>query len=726
MQRCKSILYNTSFALNCLLVFLLIFESRLSVPPWVQTIGRLHPLLLHFPIVLMVLCIFWELFSGIKKSYTPEFGKVGDGLLLLAAFTAVSSALMGLLLSKEDGYTQEVVAWHKWGGVFISLLSIAWYTFRNEIRRMKASLVLTSIAAMALVIITGHLGADITHGDNFLMAPISKDKQIPNVLFEDAFIYANMVQPVLQAKCISCHNSKKAKGELVMESFAALIKGGKNGVLWDSSQKGFGLLMSRVHLPLENKKHMPPTGKPQLTDEEAAIIYQWIKSGASATAKVAALPQTDSLRIFAAALFNTIETDEYSFKPAAESKLKALHNNYRLVTPLALGSPALGVEFFGAAQFKAAQLKELLPVKEQVVSLNLNKMPVTDADLAIIAQFTNLRKLNLSFTNIKGSGLSALNSLKELKQLSLSGTGVTAANLNALTSLPKLTQLYIWTTPAQSQPLAALQKQLKNTRIETGFTGDTVIIKLNPPLVENEEQVVLQPVALKLKHYVKGVTIHYTTDGTEPDSLLSPIYKNDFMMDKNITVKAKAFKPGWISSDVTERTFYKAGYKIDSIRFVQPSPDLPYKTMNASILADAQKGDQNFRSGKWIGYRGIPMQALLYFDTVKNIASVTVSSLIDIGGYIMPPQQIELWAGNNPGHLHLIKKINPEQPVKEGAGYMKGYELNFKPMKEKYLKVVVVPVAKLPAWHKGKKDKGKGDKGKGDMGWVFVDEIFLN
>ena len=263
MQRLKNILYNSSFGLNCLLVFLLIFEQRLSVPLWVQTVGRMHPLLLHFPIVLVVLCVFWELFSGIKKSVTPEFIKIGDGLLLVASLTSVSSALMGLLLSKEDGYAQEVVAWHKWGGVFISLLSIAWYTFRNTLRQMKAALVLTSITAMAVVIITGHLGGNITHGDNFLMAPISKDKQIPNVLFEDAFIYANMVQPILQAKCVSCHNEKKAKGELMMASFAALIKGGKNGALWDSTQKDFGLLMSRVHLPLDNKKHMPPTGKPQ-------------------------------------------------------------------------------------------------------------------------------------------------------------------------------------------------------------------------------------------------------------------------------------------------------------------------------------------------------------------------------------------------------------------------------------------------------------------------------
>ena len=716
MLRLKNILSNISFALNCMLVFLLIFESSLSLPAWVQTIGRMHPLLLHFPIVLMVLCIGWELFSGFKKSNSPDQAAIGDGLLLLTSFTAVTSALMGLLLSKEEGYTQDVVAWHKWGGVLIALLSYAWYVFRFQIRQIKIGLLLTAFVGVVLVFITGHLGADITHGDNFLLAPVTKDEQVPNVLFEDAIIYANMVQPILKAKCVVCHNDKKAKGELLMETFDQLLKGGKSGVLWDASKADLGLMLGRIHLPMDNKKHMPPSGKPQLTEEETNILYHWIRSGASPTAKVAELAEADTLRMLAAGIFNSIETDEYSFQPADDKKINALRNNYRLVAPLAIGSPALGVEFFGAAQFKPEQLKELLDVKAQIVSLNLNKMPVTDEDLATIAQFVQLRKLNLSFTNIKGTDLTALKKLTELKQLSLSGTGVSSASIGVLASLPKLTQLYIWNTPAQAENLAAIQKQFKNTRLETGFNGDTITIRLNKPTVENEEQILLQATTLKLKHFVNGVTIHYTLDGSEPDSISSPLYKDNLTLDKNVTIKAKAFKPGWGSSDVAERTFFKAGYKIDSIRFLQPAPDLPYKTISPFILADAQKGDLNFRSGKWIGYRGIPMQAMLYFDTARNISSVNVSNLIDIGGYIMPPQQIEVWAGADPGHLRLIKKINPEQPDNVSTAYMKGYELGFAPVKEKYLKVVVVPVSKLPVWHPGK----------GDKGWAFVDEIFLN
>ncbi|MCW3091246.1 MAG: hypothetical protein JWP81_2315 [Ferruginibacter sp.] len=715
MQRGRMILSNTSFALNCMLVFLLIFERGISLPPWVQTIGRMHPLLLHFPIVLMVLCIGWELSAGLRKSSAPEQAAIGDWLLLLASFTAAISALMGLLLSKEGGYTQDVLAWHKWGGVFISLLAFAWYTSRNFIRNIKPVLAFTGLTGLVMVVITGHLGADITHGENFLLAPVSRETP-PGVLLEDAAVYADMVQPILKSKCISCHNEKKAKGELVMEPLSGLLKGGKNGVLWDSTQKDFGLMLRRIHLPLESKKHMPPAGKPQLTAEEISILYYWIRSGANFTTKLAQLPATDSLRIIASTLFSTIETDDYSFKPADEKKVAKLRNNYRLVTPLATGSPALSVEFFGAQQFKAAQLKELLEIKDQVVSLSLNKMPVNDDDLSTIARFTNLRRLNLSFTNLKGTGLAALQSLKALKQLSLSGTGVSTDALKPLSSLPELTKLYIWNTPAQSQDLAALKKNFKNTIIETGFSGDTVILKLNPPLIENEEQVLNEPTPLHLNHYVKGVAIRYTTDGTEPDSLHASLYNADFLMDKNMTVKARAFKSGWISSDATERFFYRAGYKIDSILLVKPAPDAPYKTMNASILTDGQKGDLNFKSGKWLGFRGQSLEAVLYFYEPHSISIITISGLVNIGGYIMPPQRVEVWAGNTPRQLRLIKTIVPAQPLKEGPAYMKGYELSFKSVKEKYFKVVLIPVPKLPSWHKGK----------GDRGWVFADEFFLN
>ncbi len=716
MQRTSNIIFNICFAINCLLVFFLVFESRVAIPAWLQVVGRMHPLLLHFPITLLVLYIFYTLFIDKKIGANDALKNFGDWLLLLAALTAAFTAVMGLLLSKEDGYDAEALQWHKWSGVIVALITSLWYVYRQKIKSINWLNAAAAILSLSVIVFTGHQGAAISHGQNFLLAPIMPEKEPQKVLIENAIVYTNMVQPILQAKCYSCHNAKKAKGDLIMETVELLVKGGKNGKLWDSSAANYGLLLSRLHLPLDAKKHMPPTGKPQLTEQETQILYAWIKGGASFKTKVMDLAATDTLRIIANTIFNTIETDDYNFAAADEKKIKALNTNYRIVTPLAKASPALNAEFFSVASYSPAQLKELLTVKEQVVSLSLNKMPVKDEELKTIGQFTNLRKLNLSFTNISGSTLNELNKLQELRQLSLSGTAIKKEDILKLSALKKLKQVFIWNTTLAATDITALQNTLKDITFEKGFKGDTTILKLTPPILLNEEQIITTPITLQLKHYINGACIRYTLDGTEPDSIKSPEYNSNITLAKNVTVKAKAFKQGWISSAVMENYFFSLKYKVDSVINLQPT-DEQYKSYGAKTLIDLVKGEaNNFRSGKWLGFTKNKMESLLLFTTPATVKSVTLSTLVDIGSFIMPPLAVEVWGGNDASHLKLLGRNTPQQPTMAQPSYLKGIELSFTPVTVKYLKIVAVPVAKLPLWHPGK----------GQKGWVFCDEVFVN
>lgn len=715
MLRWKNVFFNFAFALNCLLLFLVLFEQQLNIPVWLQVAGRMHPLILHFPIVLLVLAAFWELLPRSQKEEASMRTGIGDVLLLSASFTAVLTSLFGLFLSRENGYEPGVLFWHKWGGVIISFLTLGWFAYREKVRRIKGLLVTTTVFGLLLILMTGHQGANITHGENFLLAPLHTGEKGQAVLLEDAVVYTHMVKPILEAKCMGCHNQTKAKGELVMETEASLLKGGKGGALWDSTAKDFGLLFQRIHLPVDSRKHMPPKGKPQLTEEETEILFRWVKKGADFKNKVLDLPESDTLRLLAANLFQTVETDDYTFEAAGEKELKKLNSTYRVVAPLAAGSPALGVEFFSVANFSSAALQELLPVKEQIVSLNLNKMPVKDEDLKTVGQFKNLRKLNLSFTNISGATLAELKSLEHLRQLSLSGTTVKWTDVQAIAALPKLSRVYLWNTGVGESELKQATAHYKQLSFENGYKGDTVVLKLNPPILDNEEQIVLDPVPLKLKHPIKGVTIRYTTDGTEPDSVKSPPFDGKMMVDKNMVVKAKAFKQGWISSNVLERSFYKVGFKPDSIQ-LQFAPNPIYKGDGAEALMDAQKGDQNFRTPKWLGFKEKPLAAFLFMKNTVQISSVTVSSLIDMGAYIMPPQQIEVWGGSDAAHLRLLKRLSPDQPKAMKGGSLQAYTLSFPPAQVKVVKLVALPLQKLPAWHPGK----------GQTAWVFADEILVN
>src|SRR3982751_2829537 len=139
MQRWKNVLFNTVICLNCILLLFVIAGDKLHVPAWLQVAGRMHPLLLHFPIVLLVLYIFWTVFlqAKAKTVVTGPEDEIGKWLLLSTALTAALTAVMGFLLSKEEGYNSDALWWHKWGGTGVSLFSFAWYAYRNSIHRRK-------------------------------------------------------------------------------------------------------------------------------------------------------------------------------------------------------------------------------------------------------------------------------------------------------------------------------------------------------------------------------------------------------------------------------------------------------------------------------------------------------------------------------------------------------------------------------------------------------------
>jgi hypothetical protein len=204
-------------------------------------------------------------------------------------------------------------------------------------------------------------------------------------------------------------------------------------------------------------------------------------------------------------------------------------------------------------------------------------------------------------------------------------------------------------------------------------------------------------------------------DGSEPDSIKSAVFKGGELIDGNVNIKAKAFKPGWISSDVIEGSFYKTTYTPDTVIYLTP-PDKQYADEKGKLLMNREKGEADFRFGGWVAYRQNRMECLLGFTTAVPVKQVTMSSLIDMGSYIMPAQLIEIWGGDEPGNLRLLGKLIPEQPKAMKGSYSKGLDCKINPATVKYIKIIATPVAKLPAWHPGK----------GDKAWIFIDEVLVN
>lgn len=83
-----------------------------------------------------------------------------------------------------------------------------------------------------------------------------------------------------------------------MESYEALLKGGKNGPALIAGKALDSPMIQRLLLPLNDDDHMPPDGKPQPTLAEIAALQWWIDHGAPADKTVGNLqPSAEIQRI---------------------------------------------------------------------------------------------------------------------------------------------------------------------------------------------------------------------------------------------------------------------------------------------------------------------------------------------------------------------------------------------------------------------------------------------
>ncbi len=714
MKTINRIVLNVIFCLQILLLFLLFVENRVEVPAWLQVAGRLHPLILHLPIGFIIfLVVIILLQKQFDKTSTHQIIHIG---LLITSLSASLAALFGFFLSLQDEYGTEALMRHKISGVMLSWLCYAVLVWNNQGGKRPIFLGL-GIFTIVTLIFAGHTGSVLTHGENFLLAPISAS---PELTVENASVYQFAVQPILEKKCFSCHNEVKAKGGLIMTSIDKFKAGGKNGKEWVEGKPEESRMIKAFYLPLSHDEHMPPDGKPQLTAVEIATIEAWIKSGADFEKKLNQFAEGDSLK-FIVASFLAAQTStpaaekQYNFEAASNDVVENLNSPFRSVFPLYQNSSALQADFFLKESFQVKALEELKSIQDQLVVLNLSKMPVTDKDLQIISSFKNLEILNLNFTKIEGKSLPSLQSLKNLQSLSLSGTPVTGKDLETVLKLPQLREIYIWNTKINDGERQVLSKKYPDITIIGNLFADDGILKLGKPIVDNEG-VIRKGDRVSLNHNMPGVKILFSLDGTEPDSLKGEIYSEPLSIQETVILKAKACKDAWYCSDVQEVTCFIQGISPEHIELLNAS-DVQYPGEGAKSLTDLRKGfADDFKEPVWLGYRTQPFSAAFDFGKDLLIKKIVISYGKNIGGYIFPPEEVEIWAGNDAKNLSLLKKLKVDQPSGNSPSKVEALSI---PIEAKanyqFYKVVAKPVAKLPAWHGSK----------GEKAWFFIDEIFF-
>jgi uncharacterized membrane protein len=444
-----------SLALTILLLLLpLVF--RLDGKPhadWQQFLGRFHPLLVHFPIALLMLVPLLEL----AGAFRPALREAAAFVLGLAFLSCLSAVTLGYLLAYGSGNSGFTVTRHMWGGIALSigvlfcLLARATWPSGGLSRIYPATLV----ALLLLLLWTAHQGASLTHGGSYLTqympAPMKRWLPLgtaPTGAQNPASFYARHINPILDANCVTCHGEAKVMGGLRMDSFDQLMRGGKDGAVIVAGHPDQSILLQRVTLPTNHKQFMPAEGRPPLKPEEIAWIKAWVQQGASPTeTKLAGVVIPE----------DTQEpppqpVDDYS-SMMAEIKQMAAGQGPKLLLVSRKPSDGLILSTSDApSTFGDAQLAQFQKFAPFIVEAELARTAVTDASFDTLSKFTHLRALHLEETAITGNGLAKLASLPQLTYLNLSGTKVTTASLTPFTTHKNIRHLYLYNTPAQPAP----------------------------------------------------------------------------------------------------------------------------------------------------------------------------------------------------------------------------------------------------------------------------------
>lgn len=464
-----------------------------------QFFGRFHPLLVHLPIGILFLAFLFECLSQFK-AYRNLRSAVQPALFWGGLF-AIASVISGFFLSQEGGYEDRLLTLHQYMGIATVAAAVVLYIVRlksaryvqHKARRNQVHLLLF-LPLIALLSFTGHLGGSMTHGEEYLFEPLATAEEIsdPAVSFksisnvDEAVLYQDVIEPILHLKCYSCHSSKKRKGALRLDEIAFIEQGGKHGAVIEDVADSSSLY-SRLVLPLDDELHMPPNERPQLSSSEIALIKAWIDEGASFQKKVNAFAEATRIKKYITTLTEQSRQEQLipaEAVPAADAKiLDTLRTKGILIIPVADESHYLSVSFVNARSVTDADLQLLMPLKTQLLWLNLGRTTVTNEGLKIIAQLSSLRQLHLGYTSVNDDGLKQLASLAQLRYLNLVGTPITDKGLAHLVALKKLQKIFLYQTQVTAGGIKDLATRVPALKIDTGgyalpaLASDTVTFK---------------------------------------------------------------------------------------------------------------------------------------------------------------------------------------------------------------------------------------------------------
>ena len=421
-------------------------------------LGRFHPLLVHLPIGFLILAILIEIYCSIFKIRINQ--SIINFTWFVAFFSSVLTTILGLLIAETGHYIDENLSMHKIFGLSLTGITfISWFLRLSIFSNLFSSSLktLSNVIIVVLLTLTGHYGGNLTHGETYLVdyAPeqikelvVNKNKNI-ELEIDSVKIYNDLIQPIFNQKCVSCHNKEISRGNLNMDSYSNLLKGGSSGNPINKSDPRKSLLIKRITMPTSELKYMPPDGEPVSFDEIKTLIW-WINNFDKSNQNLASLKVEDDIKESLEILYSLNFKEKQWFEKIIvekldESLIQNIDNTTFQIKYISDDKKFLSVKYL-KKNASINDIEKLQKISSNITYLTAKSSNLSNDIIKSISNFKNIVKLEIQDNNIDDESIEILQSLNNLEILNIHNTKITNRAIESLKNFKNLKRAYVWGT----------------------------------------------------------------------------------------------------------------------------------------------------------------------------------------------------------------------------------------------------------------------------------------
>jgi uncharacterized membrane protein len=448
---------------------------------FIYFVGRFHVLALHLPIGIVIAAVGLD--WAARRPRYAALAAASPFFWGAAALSAVFTAALGYMHFAEGGFTGASAEAHRFWGTLTAVAALGawWLAARGRGTAPGATRLSAGIAMLGLVSITGHYGGNLTHGTEFLeeyapsflrtlLGAESRRPRPASVAAADP--YLDVVQPLLERRCGTCHNDDKREGGFSVGSYDLTLVGGDTSRAVMPGNLVASELFYRITLPEDDDAHMPAEGKTPPTPAQIEILRWWIVAGAPRDTTIGALSVPSEIEpLLAAELGLGAPPAAAPASAPADTRLVAeLADAGLLVRQVSQSDARLVVSVSSpGTPLDAAALAALADAAPAIVDLNLANADLDDAELASIGALPAVTHLRLARNRLTDLGVADLAALPALEHLNLYGNaGITDSGLASLAASGTLREIFVWQTAVTPGGATRLREQRPGLVVDLG------------------------------------------------------------------------------------------------------------------------------------------------------------------------------------------------------------------------------------------------------------------